>query len=53
MRLFVTGMDKKAAAASATRPTKFVIVLVLHQSTVKPVCNDHLYNKIPYLLFIQ
>ena len=22
-------------------------------NTVKPVCNDHLYNKIYYLLFIQ
>ena len=22
-------------------------------SKVKPVCNDHLYNKIRYLLFIQ
>ena len=23
------------------------------QTTVKPVCNDHLYNKIHYLWFIQ
>ena len=23
------------------------------ESTVKPVCNDHLYNKIYYLWFIQ
>ena len=25
----------------------------LYKNTVKPVCNDHLYNKIYYLLFIQ
>ena len=23
------------------------------ETTVKPVCNDHLYNKIDYLWFIQ
>ena len=26
---------------------------VAEVGTVKPVCNDHLYNKIYYLLFIQ
>ena len=25
----------------------------IEQNTVKPVCNDHLYNKIYYLWFIQ
>ena len=26
---------------------------VSHDNTVNPVCNDHLYNKIYYLWFIQ
>ena len=30
-------------------PDKFAI----HLNTVKPVCNDHLFNKINYLSFIQ
>ena len=27
--------------------------LLLNKGTVKPVCNDHLYDKINYLWFIQ
>ena len=39
-------------------PANFIVYLAqfLHKyecATVKPVCNDHLYNKIYYLWFIQ
>ena len=29
------------------------VILRQFQATVKPVCNDHLYNKIYYLWFIH
>ena len=31
----------------------FAHILGKIRATVKPVCNDHLYNEIYYLLFIQ
>ena len=30
-----------------------MVTLLINRYTVKPVCNDHLYNKIYYLWFIQ
>ena len=32
---------------------KYIVVVLISLNTVKPVCNDHLYNKIYYLWFIQ
>ena len=28
-------------------------LIIVDMNTVKPVCNDHLYNEIYYLWFIQ
>ena len=32
---------------------EYNIHMILPEITVKPVCNDHLYNKMYYLWFIQ
>ena len=43
-------MSKHVMSLVSLVPTTDVMT---YQSTVKPVCNDHLYNKIYYLWFIQ
>ena len=38
--------------SSNGKHSRIVVIIARSYDTVKPVCNDHLYNKIYYLWFI-
>ena len=47
-------MKKSETAMDMEKAKKIIIIIIIIIIiTVKPVCNDHLYNKIYYLWFIQ